>query len=171
MATVGEASGTASVARAYFTAVGNRDLDAMVALWEPGGTGDIKGLVELTAPGSYRAWFANLFQAVPDFKLEILTIVTEGEQAAVRWRGTGTFDGSARFEGLEPNGAEIDLEGCDVVVVRDGKLQRNDAYMNGAQMARQLGALPAAGSLPERTLTGALNIKTKLARRLTNRGD
>jgi len=169
VATVGEASDTASIAKAYFTAVGSRDLDAMVALWEPGGIGEIKGLVELTAPDSYRAWFANLFQAVPNFKLEILTIVAEGDQAAVRWRGTGTFDGSARFEGLEPNGAEIDIEGCDVVVVRDGKLQRNDAYLNGAEMARQLGALPPAGALAERALTGALNVKTRLARRLAKR--
>ena len=142
MATVGETSDTAAVAKAYFTAVGSRDLDAMIALWEPGGIGEIHGLVELVAPLSYRAWFANLFQAVPDFELKIVEIVAEGEKAAVRWQATGTFDGTARFEGLEPNGAKIEIGGCDVITVREGRLQHNDAYMNGAEMARQLGALP-----------------------------
>jgi hypothetical protein len=80
----------------------------------------------------------------------------------VRWHATGTFSGSARFEGLDPNGAGVDLEGCDVLTVRDGKIVRNDAYMNGAEMMRQLGALPPAGSAPEKALTAALNLKTRV---------
>jgi hypothetical protein len=56
-----------------------------------------------------------------------------------------------------------------VLTVRDGKIQHNDAYMNGAQMARQLGALPPQGSLPERAMTGALNLRTRAARRLGRR--
>ena len=72
--------------------------------------------------------------------------MASGEKAAVRWRASGTFSGIGRFEGLDPNGARVDLQGCDVLTVRDGRIQRNDAYMNGAEMARQLGALPPAGS-------------------------
>lgn len=162
MATVGEASDTAAVAEAYFTAVGNRDLDAMTAFWEPGGVGEIHGLIELVAPASYRAWFGNLFQALPDFKLEIVEIVSQGEVAAVRWRATGTFDGGARFEGLAPNGAPLDLTGCDVIAVRGGKLYRNDVYMNAAEMMRQLGALPPAGSAAENALIATLNAKTRI---------
>jgi steroid delta-isomerase-like uncharacterized protein len=154
------------VARAYFEAVAERDLDAMVGFYEPGGTGEIHGLVELTAPDGYRAWFANLFAAFPDFRFEILDVVAEGEKAAVRWHATGTFSGSTRFEGMDPTGARVDLTGCDVLTIRSGKIQRNEAYMNGAQMAQQLGALPPAGSLPERAMLAALNLKTRLARAL-----
>jgi steroid delta-isomerase-like uncharacterized protein len=160
---------TATVARGYFEAVGRRDLDAMTAFYEPGGTGEIYGLVELQVPNSYRAWFGNLFQAFPDFRLEIIEVVASGEKAAVRWRATGTFDGTARFEGLDPNGAGVEIQGCDVLTVRDGLVQRNDAYMNGAEMARQLGALPPAGSLPERMMMGALNVKTRLAELMRSR--
>jgi steroid delta-isomerase-like uncharacterized protein len=155
-----------SVARAYFEAVAARDLDAMTGFYEPGGTGEIHGLVELTAPHSYRAWFANLFAAFPDFRFEILDVVAEGERAAVRWHATGTFDGEARFEGMEPTGAKVDLTGCDMLTIRDGKIHRNDAYMNGAQMAQQLGALPAGGSLAERATLAALNLRTRLGRAL-----
>jgi predicted ester cyclase len=155
-----------SVARAYFEAVAARDLDAMVGFWEPGGTGEIHGLVVLSAPHSYRAWFANLFAAFPDFRFEVLDIVAEGERAAVRWHATGTFDGNARFEGMDPTGATVDITGCDLLTIRGGKVQRNEAYMNGAQMAQQLGALPPTGSLPERAMLAALNLKTRLARAL-----
>ncbi len=145
-----EATDAATVARAYFEAVGRRDLEAMTALYEPGAVGEIYGLVELTVPGTYRAWFGDLFRAVPDFELEIVEIVASGDKAAVRWQATGTFDGTTRFEGLEPNGASVDVRGCDVLTVRDGRIQHNDAYMNGAEMMRQLGALPPQGSAPEK---------------------
>jgi predicted ester cyclase len=98
--------------------------------------------------------------------MEVLDLIADGEKVAVRWHMTGTFTGEARFEGLVANGATIDVTGCDVLTVREGKILRNDAYLNGAEMARQLGALPPQGSLPERALTGALNLKTGLARRL-----
>jgi len=155
-----------SVARAYFEAVAARDVDAMMEFWEPGGTGEIHGLVVLTAPHSYRAWFANLFAAVPDLRFETLDVVAEGERAAVRWHATGTFDGDARFEGMDPTSAKIDITGCDLLTIRGGKIHRNEAYMNGAQMAQQLGALPPAGSLAERAMLAALNLKTRLARAL-----
>lgn len=155
-----------SVARAYFEAIAARDLEAMTGFWEPGGTGEIHGLAELTAPGTYRAWFANLFAAFPDFRFEILDLVAEGEKAAVRWRATGTFNGEVQFNGLDATGSKVDLTGCDLLTIRDGKIQRNDAYMNGAQMAQQLGALPPAGSLPERAMLAALNLKTQLVRAL-----
>ncbi len=96
-------------------------------------------------------------------------MLAAGDKAAVHWHATGTFDGSARFEGLLPNGERVDVQGCDVLTVRDGKVVHNDAYMNGAEMARQLGALPPQGSPPERALTAALNLKTSLATRFRNR--
>lgn len=155
-----------SIARAYFEAIAARDLDAMTDFYEPGGTGELHGLVELTAPDSYRAWFANLFAAFPDFRFEILAVVAEGERAAVHWHVTGTFDGDVRFEGVDPTGARVDLTGCDLLTIRGGKIHRNDAYLNGAQMAQQLGAMPASGSLAERAMLAALNLKTRLARAL-----
>jgi len=157
-----EPADAATVARTYFEAVAAQDLEAMVAPWQPGAPDVIHGVVEMRVPEDLRSWFGNLFAAFPDFRFEILDITATGEKAAVRWHATGTFDGTARFEGLDPNGASVDLEGCDVLTVREGLIVRNDAYMNGAEMARQLGALPPAGSAPEKAMTAALNLKTRL---------
>jgi predicted ester cyclase len=160
------ATGTAEVARSYFEAVGRQDLDAMEAHYEPGGGGPIHGLVELQVGDNYRQWFGNLFRAFPDWKFEILDIVAEGDRAAVEWRATGTFSGDARFEGMEPNGASVDVQGCDVVTIRDGRMVDNQAYTSGTEIARQLGALPPQGSAAERAMTAALNLKTRATKAL-----
>jgi len=161
VATVGNASDTGEVAAAYFSTVGKRDLDAMAAFWEPGGVGEIHGLVELIAPDSYRAWFAGLFQAVPDFELKVLEIIASGEKAAVRWHATGTFNGPGKFEGLDATGARVDMEGCDLLTIREGLIRENRAYMNATEMARQLGAMPPAGSPGEKAMLGAVNLRTR----------
>jgi predicted ester cyclase len=165
----GEASAPAAVARAYFEAVARQDLNAMAACWEPGSQDVLHGVAELTVPADLRAWFGALFTAFPNFTFEVLDLTTGGEKAAVHWHATGTFDGTASFEGMLPNGNRVDIEGCDVLTVRDGRIVRNDAFMNGAEMARQLGALPPTGSPAERALTAALNVRTRLARWIADR--
>lgn len=164
----GESTETGSIARAYFEAIAARDLETMTSLWEPDGAGEIHGIAELRLPDdTYRSWFATLFDAFPDFSCEILEMVVAGDKAAVRWRGGGTFDGTAKFEGLDPTGATLDVTGFDLLTVRDGKIQRNDAYMNGAQIGQQLGALPDPDSLQARVMVAFFNLTTRLKRSLS----
>ncbi|HXS47411.1 MAG TPA: ester cyclase [Solirubrobacterales bacterium] len=153
----------AATARAYFEAVGARDVEAMMRQWELPGVGRIHGVAELRAPEGYREWFGALFAAFPDFRFEIVSVTADEERAAVRWRATGSFDGTGRFEGMAPNGRRVDVEGCDVLEVREGKIVDLNAYLNGAEMTRQLGALPAAGSPSEKLMLGAVNLKARLA--------
>jgi predicted ester cyclase len=157
---------TAEVVRSYFDAIARQDLDAMESHYAPGGGGPIHGLVELRVGDNYRQWFGNLFRAFPDWKFEVLDVVAEGDRAAVEWRARGTFTGDTRFEGMEANGASIDVQGCDLVRVRDGKMVDNQAYSSGTELARQLGALPPQGSVAERGMTAALNLKTRAAKAL-----
>jgi steroid delta-isomerase-like uncharacterized protein len=164
--TLREEISPASIARGYFEAVAKQDVDAMATFWEPGAFDVIHGVVEMRVPDELRAWFGNLFASFPDFHFEIIDVIATDEKAAVHWHATGTFDGTARFEGLVPNGARVDIQGCDVLTVRDGRIQRNDAYMNGTDMARQLEALPPSGSRQERALFSAVNLKTRLAKLL-----
>jgi predicted ester cyclase len=157
----GGAGDAAAVARSYFAAVAARDVEAMAACWEPGGVDELHGVATLIAPDGVRDWFAELFAAMPDFRMEVIEVIASGEKAAVHWHITGTFTGPGRFEGLLPTGASLDLQGCDLLTVRDGRVHRNDAYSNGAQMARQLGVLPPDGSGQERAMIRATNLKTR----------
>src|SRR5258705_810491 len=77
---------TRSVAKSYFDAIARRDIDAMVELWRPGGREFIRGQVDTTAPDGVRAFFTELFAAVPDFDLQVQDMVVEKERAPVPWR-------------------------------------------------------------------------------------
>ena len=150
------------MATAYFAALGRRDVDGMMELWEPGCYGQIYGMAALRAPEGYRQWFGEmLFKAFPDWQLEVLDMVAYGEKAAVRWTATGTFTGPVRFEGLDANGTRIEIEGLDLLTIRDGLIRESRAYTNATEIARQLGAMPPAGSAGERAMLGAVNTMTK----------
>ena len=150
----------------YFDALGAQDLDRAVATWEPGSVDRLHGFSDLRAPEGIRDYFGGIFAAMPDFRLEVLAMVTEGDDVAVRWRATGTFDGEAKFEGLTPNGSSVALEGLDLLTVRDGKIVANEAYTNGMEFARQVGALPPQGSAAEGAMAAAFNAKTAVVKRL-----
>jgi predicted ester cyclase len=152
--------GPTAVARAYFKAIGDRDLDAAADMWVPGSTDRLVGFAEFTVPAGFKQWFGTLFAAFPDFKFEVVTVTASKENAAVRWRATGTFNGTAKFEGMKPNGASIAIEGCDMLTVREGKIVDNHAYMNGSDLARQLGAMPPADSPAEKAMIAAFNART-----------
>jgi steroid delta-isomerase-like uncharacterized protein len=149
------------VATAYFAAIGRRDVDSLVELWEPGGYSHLYGMASLRAPEGHREWFGRLFGAFPDFAMEVVDMVAYGEKAAVRWAATGTFTGPLRFEGLDANGARIEIEGLDLLRIRDGLIRENRAYTNTTEIARQLGAMPPAGSVGERAMLGAVNLRTR----------
>jgi predicted ester cyclase len=157
------------VAASYFAAVAEQDIDAMMGHWEQGKVGHIHGTVDLTVPHDYHDWFGALFRAIPDFRFEVLEIVAYGETAAVRWRARGTFDGEGKFEGISPTGATLDIQGTDVLTIRDGLIRDLHAYMNAMEMARQMGVMPPAGSIPEKAMFGTLNLKTSAVTAIRNR--
>jgi predicted ester cyclase len=169
MATEADTAGATeaeSLARAYFERVTARDPDGMMEFWEPGKGANIHGVAELVAPEGYRAWFAEFFAAVPDLRFEVEEVVADESRAAVRWRARGTFNGTGTLEGFEPNGAEIDMVGIDLLTFRDGKLVDNQAYTNSMELARQIGALPPSGSAAEKAMSRLFNLKTRIGRRL-----
>jgi glyoxylase-like metal-dependent hydrolase (beta-lactamase superfamily II)/predicted ester cyclase len=153
---------TSEVARRYFAALNAHDLDAAAACWQRGAIDRFVGEQELVAPEGVRDYFAALFNAFPDFSLEILELTTSHARTAVRWRGRGTFAGPGTFMGFEPNGARIETEGCDVITAHHDLIEHNDAYTNSADIARQLGFLPPPGSKAELRLTKMANLRTKL---------
>lgn len=141
--------------------MGRQDLNAAGRYWVEGGVERIVGQQDLVAPHGIQAYFGELFAAFPDWKFEILEMVSEGELVTVRWRVRATFAGPSRFQGFEPNGAQVEMEGCDVLTVRDGLIQENNAYLDSGDIARQLGLLPPAGSPAEAQLARVANARTK----------
>ena len=159
---------TEKVVRAYFDAIDRHDVDAAVAMWAPGGREFVRGQIDATAPAGVRAFIGGLVTALPDLHMKVVRTTTEADRCAVQWHMTGTFAGAEPFNGIEPTGARIDLEGCDVLVVADGLIQSNDAFMDSMSFARQIGMMPSQASPTEQRMFGAFNAKTRVSRRLQN---
>ncbi len=152
-----------AVARRYFEAIDTHDLERAVAMWAPGGREHVRGQVDVTAPEGVREFIGSLLGAMPDMRMQVVQTTCEGERCAVQWRLSGTFAGPERFNGVAPTGSPVALEGCDVLTVRDGLIQANDAFSDGLTFAREIGLMPPQGSGAEQRLMGAFNVKTKVA--------
>lgn len=151
------------VARRYFEAISARDLDGAVAMWAEGGSERVRGQVDVAAPEGVRQFIGDLLAALPDLRFEVLSTTTEGERCGVQWRLTGTFAGPGSLNGIAPTGHPLAIEGLDLLTVRDGLIQSNDAFLDTMAVPRQIGMMPAQGSTAEQRMAGAFNLKTRLA--------
>jgi hydroxyacylglutathione hydrolase len=158
------------VAQRYFDALARRDLDGAAACWAPDGVDHLIGQSDAHGPEGVRAFFGELFAAVPNWAFEVETIVAEGDRAAVRWNATGTFAGAGALQGIEPTGSRVEMAGFDLLQVRDGLIVRNDAFSDGLGFARRIGLLPPVGSGAESGLQRAFNARTRAARKLAGTG-
>jgi glyoxylase-like metal-dependent hydrolase (beta-lactamase superfamily II)/predicted ester cyclase len=156
---------TERVADAYFEAIARRDVDAAVALWQPGGREHVRGVIDAVAPDGVREFLRGMLDPMPDLQLEVVEKTVQGDRAAYRYRATGTFAG-APFQGVEATGARLTVEGIDVLKVRAGRIVANDGVVDGLGIARQIGLLPAAGSNADQRVASLFNRRTRLARRM-----
>jgi glyoxylase-like metal-dependent hydrolase (beta-lactamase superfamily II)/predicted ester cyclase len=153
-----------TIARRYFAAIANRDIEGALSLWATGGREHVRGLRDEPAPDGVRAVIGELLDALPDMRFEVLGTTAEGDRCGVQWRLSGTFAGPGRLNGLEPTGDHVSLEGLDLLTVKDGLIQSNDAYLDTMEIARGIGMMPPLRSPAERRMIGAYNMKTRITR-------
>ncbi len=153
-----------SVARRYFGAIDEKDLEGAVALWAPGGHDNVHGRVDALAPEGVREFLGELMAAMPDLSMQVVSTTTEGDRCGVHWRLKGTFAGPGSVGPIAPTDSPIELEGFDLLTVQDGLIQHNEAFTDSMTFARQLGMMPPQDSTAEARMTSAFNAKTRLAR-------
>ena len=153
-----------AAARSYFEALSRRDTDAAAACWAPHGVDRLSGY-ELHGPEGVKAYFDELFAALPDWRFEVRDLLAEGDKVAVHWRAEGTFAGGPLL-GIDPKVARVELKGMDLLRVEDGLIAENDAYTDAMEFARQVGLLPPRDSTQEQRLTRLFNTRTRVAGRL-----
>lgn len=109
--------------RAYNEAENRHDVEATGRLVGPDLTVSINGVNRLSSGADDDRANAELFDAYPDYRREIVDIVASGDRGAVRWRMLGSaVDGS----GL----ADLNVHGCSVVTVADGRLVEAHLYVD-----------------------------------------
>jgi steroid delta-isomerase-like uncharacterized protein len=150
------------VVASYFEALNRRDAAAAAEYLAPDVVEEITGVGVLRGRDEVRTFFDGLFKAAPDMEVLVDRTVSEGDTDVVQWRMNGTFTGGPLFNGVQATGGRLQLRGCDVIDVRDGKIVRNTAYQDGIELARALGMMPPQDSPAEKAMITAFNGATKL---------
>lgn len=76
-------------------------------------------------------------RAFPDWRVEVADMVTEGDEAAVRWTGTVTHEGD--FRGIPATGAQIRVSGINMYRLEGGKIADEWEQMDSVGMLQQMG--------------------------------
>ena len=146
--------------RSYFDAVIARDPTAMAEHWADDGIEEILPVGIFRGPAEVKAWFTELFAAIPDFEFTVERVLAKDNDVLVQWRASGIFSGGPLM-GIEATGRQIELRGLDWLEVEGDKVVRNTAFSDGAALARGMGLLPPQGSAAEKAMFSAFNAFTK----------
>jgi steroid delta-isomerase-like uncharacterized protein len=149
------------VVQRVFDAINAHDVNALREVWAQDVT---ERLPDQTCHGAdeLAEYYSGLFAAMPDFHMEVVQTLEEGEAVFARWVLTGNHTGGP-FAGIDRTGASIRLDGIDEFTIRDGKVAANFVVFDQMEVGRQLGLLPPDGSVADRALKAAFNAKTKVA--------
>jgi predicted ester cyclase len=129
-----------AVARQIVTAVDRHDLEALHPLYHNDLVEDVPMVGRIEGIDRVLDYFVGMYRAMPDFALTGVQLAGSDTTVFIRWRMTGTFDGAA-WNGIEPNGASIDLCGMDCMTFVQGRLQHNFVAYDSYTFASQAGAI------------------------------
>lgn len=94
-----------------------------------------------------------MFAALPDTHIELIDgpyLALDGSGVAARLRISGTMTGSLTPPGFAPTGGHLAFETAEFSQFEGGLLARHTVIMNMLEVARQIGAVPQAGSVADR---------------------
>jgi steroid delta-isomerase-like uncharacterized protein len=125
----------------YIEMVWNRgDLAAFKSLTTESFTYQIGGQSERNRLGMQQ-FIGMIRTAFPDWRVDIVEMITENDKVAVRWQGQVTHQGP--FYRLPPTGRQIKVSGINIYRLVDGKVDAEWEQTDSLGMLQQLGALPA----------------------------
>lgn len=88
-----------------------------------------------------RAFGKQVFDAFPDFNIELATRVAAGDWAMLEWTMSGTHQGD--LPDMPATGKPFSVRGATTLQLEDGRISRNSDYWDMATLLTQLGLMPS----------------------------
>jgi steroid delta-isomerase-like uncharacterized protein len=134
-------SESARLARKWFEEVWNQRREATVhELLHPRIVGQMEG-VEVRQPKDFLGARAALLDALPDLRITVEGVVSEGPEAVVRWSAQGTHLGAGL--GIPPSSRSASFRGMTWLVFSEGRIVRGWDSWNQGLLLRTLAEDPA----------------------------
>lgn len=124
------------------------DLDGVIDLYADDAT-QIMPDGRFDGREAIRARLAQELAAFSDVHHTVRSFVEEGDAFCDEWTFEGTHTAPLRLPDgseLPPTGKRIEIEGMELVLVRDGKVILNTLYYDNLAVAAQLGVIPAGAA-------------------------
>lgn len=130
--------GTEEIVRGIYAAFNDKDVTAISELYEPDAQMTSHAFNQ-TMPA--RDYMQNWLTAFPDGQIEVINMVATGEWCVAEFIGRGTQTGPLQTpEGvLEPSGQRVEINMCELMRVRNGKVTEARSYFDAATFLTQLG--------------------------------
>jgi steroid delta-isomerase-like uncharacterized protein len=93
-----------------------------------------------------RAFGQQVFNAFPDFKIDLTTKIAAGDWAMLEWTMSGTHQ--ADLPGMPATGKSFSVRGATALELDDGRISRNSDYWDMATLLTQLGLMPSPPQEP-----------------------
>jgi len=101
---------------------------------------DVSAPKDMTGKGEAKKFFQMFTKALPDLKQTLDPIFAADEYVVAEATMTGTHNG--QLGPLKPTKKPVTMHGVDIIMVKDGKIQRGVTYSNNLEILGQEGLLP-----------------------------
>jgi steroid delta-isomerase-like uncharacterized protein len=88
-----------------------------------------------------RAFGQQVFNAFPDFKIELATHVATRDWAMLEWTMSGTHHGD--LPAMPATGKSFSVRGATALQLKNGRISRNSDYWDMATLLTQLELMPS----------------------------
>ena len=95
---------------------------------------------EIRGPEGFKQNVAAVRAAFPDFHMQIVDQVAEGDRVVTRYVTTGTQEGE--LTGIPPTGKRVEVAGMGIDYFSGGKIAESWEYYDVMGIMQQLGVIP-----------------------------
>ncbi len=95
---------------------------------------------EIKGAANAKAYYANYVTGFSDRKFIVKEIFAQGNKLTKYWEFKATHTGD--FFGIPATGKKIDVEGCTIATIVNGKITEERDFFDNYEFLKQLGLLP-----------------------------
>ena len=89
---------------------------------------------------AFKAYYSNFVVGFSEVSFTIVDIFGQGDKIVKHWNFKGVHSGE--FFGIPATGNKVDISGVTLVQMKDGKIAREQDFMDNLEFYQQLGLIP-----------------------------